>query len=248
MGWFATLLMGLILGLLGGGGGILTVPILVGFFGLSATVATGNSLFIVGLTSAAGAVQGVLKKQTAINPAIMLAIPSMIGALLSRMYLVPAIPDRIYSLTRDQVLLGSFAILMVAVGVRMLKKNKTTAESKQNPILVVSAGLLIGLLSGTLGAGGGFLILPALTLLLGVEIERAIPTSLLVISIQSLGGFLGETGKPLDWSLLLSIAGVALVGMAIGLKLRERAPRKALEVGFAVLVFTVAVWMFLKIL
>lgn len=248
MGWLATLFMGFVLGLLGGGGGILTVPILVGFFGLSATAATGSSLFVVGLTGTIGAAQGILKKKSEIGPAIMLAIPSMIGALLSRRFLVPAIPDHILGLTKDQVLLGAFAILMVIVGVRMLMKKKEGMEPKHNPALVVAYGLMIGVLSGTLGAGGGFLILPVLTLLLGVEMEKAIPTSLLVICIQSLGGFLGEIGKPINWSLLLSVAGVALVGMVLGLLLRERAPRKTLQLAFAYMVFAVAIWMFVKIL
>lgn len=248
MGWLATLFMGFVLGLLGGGGGILTVPILVGFFGLSATAATGSSLFVVGLTGTIGAAQGIIKKQSEVGPAIMLAIPSMIGALLSRRFLVPAIPDHILGLTKDQVLLGAFAILMVIVGVRMLMKKKEGVEPKHNPALVVAYGLMIGVLSGTLGAGGGFLILPVLTLLLGVEMEKAIPTSLLVICIQSLGGFLGEIGKPINWSLLVSVAGVAFVGMVLGLLLRERAPRKTLQLAFAYMVFAVAIWMFVKIL
>ncbi len=248
MGWFATLFMGFVLGLLGGGGGILTVPILVGFFGLSATAATGSSLFVVGLTGTIGAAQGILKKQSEIGPAIMLAIPSMIGAILSRRLLVPAIPSHIFGITKDQVLLGAFAILMVVVGIRMLMKKKDGAEPKHNPALVIAYGLMIGVLSGTLGAGGGFLILPVLTLLMGVDMEKAIPTSLLVICIQSLGGFLGEIGKPIQWSLLLSVAGVALVGMVIGLLLRERAPRKTLQLAFAYMVFAVAIWMFVKIL
>ena len=221
MSWLATLFMGFVLGILGGGGGILTVPILVGFFGLSATEATGSSLLVVGLTSTIGAAQGILKKQSEVRPAILLAIPSMIGALLSRKFVVPS---HIFGLTKDQVLLGAFSVLMIVVGIRMLLKKKEEVEPRYNPALVVTYGLLIGILSGTLGAGGGFLILPVLTLLLGVEMAKAVPTSLLVICIQSLGGFLGEVGKPIPWSLLLSIAGIALLGMILGLLLRERAP------------------------
>ena len=247
MGWLATLFMGFVLGLLGGGGGILTVPILVGFFGLSATEATGSSLLVVGLTSTIGAAQGILKKQSEVRPAILLAIPSMIGALLSRKFVVPAIPSHIFGLTKDQVLLGAFSVLMIVVGIRMLLKKKEEVEPRHNPALVVTYGLLIGILSGTLGAGGGFLILPVLTLLLGVEMAKAVPTSLLVICIQSLGGFLGEVGKPIPWSLLLSIAGIALLGMILGLLLRERAPRKTLQLAFSYMVFAVAIWMIAKI-
>lgn len=248
MGWLATLLMGFVLGLLGGGGGILTVPILVGFFGLPISSATGISLFIVGLISSIGAIQGVFRKQIEIVSALLLALPSMIGALVSRRFLVPAIPNQIGRFEKDHVLLGAFAILMVIVGVRMLINSKETLEAKRNPPLVVIFGLIIGLLSGTLGAGGGFLILPVLTLFLGISLEKAIPTSLMVICIQSLGGFLGEVGKPINWTLLLSVAGVALLGMAFGLLLRNRTPRQTLQVAFAYMVLAVATWMFIKIL
>ena len=248
MGWIATLVMGLVLGLLGGGGGILTVPILVGFFGLSATAATGSSLFVVGLTSLVGAVQGVLKRQCELRSGAFMAVPAMIGAFASRAFLVPSLPAKILGWPKDDVLLGAFAVLMVIVGFRMLKPAPAAQEPKDQPVLVMVYGLLIGLLSGTLGAGGGFLILPVLTLLVGVEMQKAIPTSLMVISVQSLVGFVGELRKPIDWGLLVPIVGVALVGMVAGMLVRERLPRETLRLGFAFMVFAVAIWMFSKIL
>lgn len=247
MGYFAALFMGFVLGLLGGGGGILSVPILVGFFGLTATQATGGSLLVVGLTGMVGAIQGFIKKQVELTSALMLAIPSMIGAITARKVLVPSIPATIFGVTKDQVLLGAFAILMIVVGIKMLMKKKENTEPKQNPALVILYGLGIGILSGTLGAGGGFLILPVLTLLMSVELERAIPTSLTIITIQSLGGFTGELGKPIDWNLLLTVSGVALIGLVLGLSLREKAPRKALQLAFAYLVFAVAIYMISRI-
>jgi uncharacterized membrane protein YfcA len=248
MGWLATLFMGFVLGLLGGGGGILTVPILVGLFNLPAVEATGDSLFIVGLTSAVGAAIGIKKGQSEVGPALLLAVPSMVGALASRLFLVPSIPARILGFTKDQALLGAFAILMTLVGIRMLAKQPDGPEPKHNPILVSLLGLMIGLVSGTLGAGGGFLIVPVLTLLMGVGMDKAIPTSLLVISVQSLGGFLGEVGRPIDWPLLLLMSGIALAGMMIGLRFRENVPKRTLQVAFAMLVFAVAGWMIVKIL
>jgi uncharacterized membrane protein YfcA len=128
----------------------------------------------------------------------------------------------------------------------MLTK-KEGLEPKHNPILVMTYGFLIGILSGTLGAGGGFLILPVLTIFLGVRIEKAVPTSLLVICIQSLGGFLGEIGRPTPWIVLLPICGIALFGMILGLIFRERVPRKTLQTGFAYMVFSVAAWMLAKL-
>ena len=247
MGYLAALFMGFVLGLLGGGGGILTVPILVGFFGLTATQATGSSLFVVGLTGLFGSIQGLIKKQVEISSALLLAIPSMIGAIIARKYLVPGIPSDIFGLTKDQVLLTAFAILMIVVGIKMLKKKVNGPEPKHNPALVIACGLAIGLLSGTLGAGGGFLILPVLTLLLSIDLEKAIPTSLTVICIQSLGGFfIGELGKPIQWSLLLGVAAVALIGLVIGFLLREKSPKKTLQIAFAYLVFVIAAWMIFR--
>ena len=132
MGWLATLFMGFVLGLLGGGGGILTVPILVGFFGIATTAATGDSLFVVGLTSVVGAVQGFIKKQTELASGIMIAIPSMIGAFTARKIIVPMIPKMIFGLHKDQVTLAAFAILMIVVGIRMLMKKKEAEEATYN--------------------------------------------------------------------------------------------------------------------
>lgn len=226
----------------------MTVPILIGFFGLSIVEASGSSLLVVGITSLVGAAQGLVRKKTDLAPAFMLAIPSMIGALASRTFLVPNIPASLGGITREQILLSAFSALMLVVGLKMLMKKVEPSPSQQSPILVAAYGVMIGLLSGTLGAGGGFLILPVLTLLLGVQFERAVPTSLLVISIQSLGGFLGELGNPIDWNLLLPITGVALVGMLVGLLLRERTSQRTLQVSFAFLVIAVAIWMISKIL
>jgi uncharacterized protein len=248
MGWIATLFMGVILGLLGGGGGILTVPILVGFFGIPATSATGSSLLVVGLTSLVGGIQGIVKKQCEVGSAVWIALPSMVGAIMARRFVVPSIPSSLLGVPKDHVLLSLFALLLLIVGIRMLATKKHSESETAKIPIVVSYGFLIGILSGTLGAGGGFLILPALTMLLGVELEKAIPTSLLVITLQSLAGFAGELGKPIQWNLLMSIAGVALIGMVIGLLIRDRVPRKHLQIGFAYMLFFVAIWMVSKIL
>lgn len=242
--------MGLVLGMLGGGGGILTVPILVGFFAMTPTIATGNSLLVVGLSSAVGAAQGLWQRQVDVRSSLLIAIPSMAGAYSSRAYLVTAIPEHIGPMRRDQLLLGLFAILMVVVGIRMLRP-PSSAESADPKVAhwttITLVGLLIGLVSGLLGAGGGFLILPALAVLLGMDIKRAIPTSLLVITIQSLGGFVGELHRPIEWELLGRISGVAVGGLLLGLTVRSRVPKRQLQIAFAVLVFAVAAWMATRI-
>ncbi len=247
MAWIAVFGMGLVLGALGGGGGILTVPILVGLFGMSATEATGSSLFVVGIASSIGAVQGLWKKQVEVRSALLIAIPSATGAFLARKFVVPGIPENVAGLPKDDILLAAFAALMVLVGIRMLRPPGTLARAEASIAKIAGIGFLIGLVSGVLGAGGGFLILPALTLLMGVELTRAIPTSLVVISIQSLVGFGGELSKPIQWSVLWLVAAVAVTGLILGLVVRDRAPKKALQLAFAILVFLVAGWMFLKI-
>jgi uncharacterized membrane protein YfcA len=248
MAWFAVLGMGMVLGALGGGGGILTVPILVGLFGMNATEATGSSLLVVGLASSIGAVQGLIAKKVDWQAALLIAMPSTIGALAARLFLVPNFPATMFGIAKDDLLLGTFAAVMVLVGIKMLRPAKGERLVESNRVKISIVGLLIGVISGVLGAGGGFLILPALTLLLGVDLERAIPTSLFVISLQSLGGFTGELGKPIQWGLLGGIIAVAMTGLGLGLVLREHAPKKTLQTSFAVLVFAVAAWMMVKIL
>lgn len=248
MAWIAALFMGFVLGLLGGGGGILTVPILVGFFGFSAAEATGSSLFVVGIISIIGAAQGIIKKQTELTAAFLIAFPSMIGALLARKVLVPSIPETIGPFEKDQVLLGAFAILMIISGTRMLQKQSNEAKPNASKLLVVCYGFFIGLVSGTLGAGGGFLIIPVLTLFLGIKIDRAIPTSLLVTCIQSLVGFSGELGQhPIRWETLLKLAAVAFVGMGLGMTLRQKARKDILQKAFACMIFCIAAWLIVRI-
>jgi len=248
MGWLAVFGMGLVLGALGGGGGILTVPILVGLFGMGATEATGASLLVVGLISSVGAIQGFVKKMTDAQAGLLLAIPSTLGALTARVLLVPNIPATFFGITKDKLLLGTFAAIMIIVGIKMLRPAVEAPQVEAGRLKIALFGLMIGLVSGVLGAGGGFLILPVLTLLVGVKLEKAIPTSLMVISLQSLGGFAGELGKPIQWQTLGSVVLVAMVGLVVGLMFRECVPRKALQFSFAGLVFVVAGWMIFRVL
>lgn len=247
MEWLAVLAMGLILGLMGGGGGILTVPILVTFFGMRAEAATGASLLIVGLASSVGAAQSFFRKEYDPKPVVPFAVFSVLGAFLSRKLLVPSLPLSAMGLTKDQWLLLALGVLMIVIAVRLLAPTKA-AESGTKPLWVTAvAGMVIGILSGTLGAGGGFLIVPALTLLLGMEFKVAVPTSLFIITIQSLGGFAGEIGKPVPYATLWPIVGVSLAAMLIATPLRSKIPADTLRIAFAVLVLAVAAFTFSKI-
>jgi uncharacterized membrane protein YfcA len=245
MPWIAVALMGLVLGLLGGGGGILTVPILTGLFGLPVVEATGASLFIVGSTSFFGVLPSLVRKEVEVDRVLPLAISSLAGSFLSRRLVVPAIPDDIGGASKEQVLMGAFALLMVIVGVKMLLRPQPGSLEVKGKMSwfdprIAAIGFSIGLVSGALGAGGGFLILPTLTLFMGIEMKRAVASSLLVIAVQSLAGFAAELGRPIRWEILLPILGVSLLGMVIGTALRPRINDRTLKTVFGVLVLVVA--------
>lgn len=246
MAWIAVVLMGFVLGAIGGGGGILTVPILVGFFGMKATEATGASLLVVALTSAVGAAQGIRLREVDLRAAFSLGIPSAIGSFCARQFLLPAIPLVIAGIDRNRLLLVGFACLMVVVAIRMAVPKKEVEPKVRPTLLIVLVGVSIGLVSGTFGAGGGFLVLPALTLLLGTDIKLAIPTSLTVITIQSLFGFMGELGKPVQWGVLLAVAGTAIVGLIGGMLVRGKVSGRSLQLAFSVIVLLVAAWIFVR--
>ena len=249
MATLAAVFMGLVLGALGGGGGVLTVPIFVYLFGQPPEVATGSSLFVVGAASLFGAVATVRKKEADLVAALTIAIPSSIGTFLSRSFMVPAIPQQMLGIDRGRWLMGAFAVIMVVVGARMLVPAKEHESAEAKPlVLSATIGLAIGIVSGTLGAGGGFLIVPALNLLLGVDLKRAISTSLVVITCQSLVGFSGELRHSIDWPVLLGVAAAAVIGMFIGIALRDRTPRETLQRAFALMVLAMAVWVMSQVL
>ena len=249
MAYIAAVFMGLVLGALGGGGGVLTVPIFVYLFAQPPEVATGSSLFVVGVASLFGAIPTINRKEADLAAAITIAIPSSIGTFLARSLLVPAIPEQMLGIERGRWLMGAFAVIMLVVGSRMLSPAKENPQTPtRNLVLTATIGLTIGIVSGTLGAGGGFLIVPALTLLLGVDLKRAISTSLLVIAAQSLVGFSGELRNSINWELLLSVTGAAIAGMFLGIALRDRAPKQTLQRAFAYMVLAMAIWVISQVL
>jgi len=227
VGWIAVLVMGLTLGLLGGGGSILTVPIFVYLFGIQATAATGYSLFVVGATALVGSLAYLRRGEIDLKTAAVFAPPSFLGVYLTRRTIVPALPDRIlslggFTLTRDEALLILFALLMLATAVSMIR-SRDLGEAMHSPprrewVKIMAEGLVVGVLTGLVGAGGGFLIIPALVLLAGVPMKVAVGTSLLIIAAKSLLGFIGEVQQagPMDWSFLLGTTVLAAGGILAG--------------------------------
>ncbi len=246
MEWIAVFGMGVLLGLLGGGGGILTVPILVGFFGMPATQATGASLFVVGVASIVGSVQGFWKKEVDLPSAIMIAAPSAIGAFVARKFVVPGLPNSILGLTKDEFLLVAFAALMIVVGWRMLRAGETSAVRNVPVFITALLGLVIGLVAGTLGAGGGFLIVPALVASTSMPIYRAIGTSLIAVAAFGLTTAANYAASGLlDWSLAASFIAGGMVGSVLGAAAARRlsAAKGRLNTIFAALIVVVASYM-----
>jgi uncharacterized protein len=240
IGYVASVGIGLILGLLGGGGSILSIPILVYLFRMDPVTASAYSLFIVGITSLVGAVPKYKDHLVNLRTGILFGIPSVIGIFATRKWVVPAIPDVIFTsgsfmLSKRFLLLGLFAVLMILASFTMIRERKELEnnEDRIRHFLVVIEGTLIGFLTGLVGAGGGFLIIPALVLLTGLPFKTAVGTSLFIIAINSLTGFLGDVlNYTMDWAFLLSITLLAVVGILVGNRLAGAFSSRQLRKGF----------------
>lgn len=257
LGYVASVLIGISLGLIGSGGSILTVPVLVYLFGENPVMATGYSLFIVGATSAVGSISYFKKGLVNIKTAIVFGIPSIIAVYVTRAVILPAIPDEIISvagmmLTKDLMLMLLFAVLMILASYNMIKKRKVdlselSGEQKFNYPVILLEGLMVGVLTGLVGAGGGFLIIPALVLLSKLPMKEAVGTSLSIIAAKSLIGFLGEKELgSLDWNLLMSVTAVAIIGILLGSLLSNKINGSRLKPAFGWFVLLMGVYIILK--
>jgi uncharacterized protein len=257
-GYFSSILIGVSLGLIGGGGSILTVPVLVYLFSVDAVAATAYSLFIVGFTSAVGSISYFKNGLVNVKTAVVFGIPSIISVFLTRAYLVPAIPKEVFSIsqfvvTKSLLMLLLFAILMIGASYSMIKKGKTTIENEEtspqvfNYPFIILEGAIVGVLTGLVGAGGGFLIIPALVLLSKLPMKEAIGTSLVIIAAKSLIGFFGESSETLiDWALIGTVTGLAVVGIFIGSALSKRIDGAQLKPAFGWFVLVMGVYIIVK--
>lgn len=253
LGYFGALCIGLILGLTGGGGSILTVPILVYIMLIDPIIATAYSLFIVGTTSAFGAVQNYRKGLVDIKNGFLFAIPSFIAVYLTRRILVPLIPDTIvknpFLLSKTTFLMVFFAVIMLLAAISMLKKKKEIIETAEN---IAIANLLfqtfaIGIIIGLVGAGGGFLIIPSLVLFAKLPMKKAVGTSLFIIAMNSLIGFLGDVQTiTIDWKFLSSFTGISIIGIFIGIYMNKYVNESQLKKGFAYFVLFMATFILVK--
>jgi len=253
-GYIASLFIGISLGLIGGGGSILTVPVLVYLFSVSPTLAISYSLFIVGFTSLVGAFNNYRKGFMSFRTVLLFGSSSITTVFLTRKFIIPKLPDvffRIGSFTVTHALfvMVVFSLLMIAASFSMIRTSHVRAVTNRShqPRVLVFYGLLIGLVTGFLGAGGGFLLIPALVIIMGLPMKHAIGTSLLIIALNSLVGFVGDLGlHEIRWTFLLMITAIAVSGIFIGGYFSQQVNSEKLKKGFGWFVLAMGIYIILK--
>lgn len=255
-GYFASVFIGVSLGLIGGGGSILTVPVLVYLFSLDTVLSTTYSLFVVGVTSLVGSIFYFKRGQVDLRTVLAFGLPSIISVFFTRILVVPAIPEHLFKIgsfavTKSVFFMLLFAALMIGAAYSMIKKRKVLSsdavKGKPNYLLLVLQGVFVGFVTGIVGAGGGFLIIPALVNFLKLPMKTAIGTSLVIITINSLTGFLFSLhGTAIDWRFLGIISFFAIVGIFIGMALSKKINGAQLKPAFGWFVLAMGVYIIVK--
>ena len=250
LGFVGALLMGLVLGLIGGGGSILTVPIMVYFLDVNPILATAYSLFIVGITAFVGAVRNFQNQLVDFKTGIIFAIPAFIGVYIARAYFIEMIPDEIIILSvvlqKGTAIMIFFSLIMLLASYFMIRENNNEIKSSTlnySKLILSMEGLVVGILTGIVGAGGGFLIIPALVLFAKLPMKKAVATSLMIIAIKSLFGFIGDLGNVnliFDWPLLILFTILSVIGIYFGIYLTKFIEGKSLKKGFGWFVLVMA--------
>ena len=257
IGYVASILMGLTLGLLGGGGSILTVPILVYLFDVDPVLSTAYSLFVVGITSAVGSLSHFRKGNVHVKTALIFGVPSILAVYSIRKIILPAIPDVIvtisnFAVTKSLAVLLLFAILMMVASITMIinpiQKKEEDREISFNYPIIFLEGIIVGSITGLVGAGGGFLIIPALVLLTGLPMKQAVGTSLVIITLKSLIGFTGDMGGDLsiDYRFMIIFSLFAMAGILLGSFLTRFVSDEKLKPVFGWFVMAMGVFILFK--
>ncbi len=256
--FFLAILVGVTLGLVGSGGSILTVPILVYVLGINPILATAYSLFVVGSSALVGGIKKAKENLVDFRMVTIFGIPAVISVFVTRKWILPNIPDPVFGLnnfvvSKSLLLMILFAIVMILAAFTMIKPRKENLEKTENPkkinyFLILILGSSIGLLAGLVGAGGGFLIIPALVILAKMPMKTAVGTSLFIIALQSLIGFLGDSsvGGSMDWTFLLLFTLFSVIGIFIGDYLSEKIDGSKLKTGFGWFVLAMGIYIILK--
>ena len=254
-GFAATILAGATMGLIGGGGSILTVPILVYLLEIPPVLATGYSLFVVGLSALVGSVNYFKLGLVNLKAGTIFAVPAFVGVFLARKFLVPALPVEIFNLGnlvvgRDLIVMGVFATVMILASVSMIRQGSESEQEGElqfNYPLIALEGLIVGAVTGFVGAGGGFLIIPALVVLAKLPMKQAVGTSLMIIAVKSLFGFLGDLGnQSIDWGFLALFCLLSIIGIYLGTYLSRFVSSAKLKPGFGWFVLIMGLFILAK--
>ena len=255
LGYFLAVFVGITLGLIGSGGSILSVPILVYIMKVEPVLATAYSLFVVGFSALVGGIQKAKQQLVDFKKVLLFGVPTVLAVFLTRKFIVPNIPEIIFSnqsfsLHKPVFIMIFFAIVMIVASIKMIQPTKEVeinATEKLNYFAIFSQGLFIGLIAGFVGAGGGFLLIPALLFLAKTPMKMAVGTSLFIIAIQSLIGFLADiTTQVLDWKLMLTFTFCSLIGVFIGSFLSKKVSGEKLKKGFGYFVLLMGTYIIAK--
>lgn len=258
IGYIVAIAIGVSLGMIGGGGSILTIPLLVYIFGVDPVLATLYSLFIVGSTSLVGGIPKYTQGLVNLKTALLFGIPSIISVLLTRAFIAPAIPTHIlrignFHLTKPVFLMLLFASLMIGASLSMIKGEKINLRhsrpSDYKITLIILEGVLVGLLTGLVGAGGGFLIIPALIMFGRLPMKTAVGTSLVIIAANSSIGFLGGLAhhqSEIDWKFMITITLLAISGIFIGHRISKKWDGEKLKKNFGRIILVLGIMILLN--
>lgn len=257
-GFLGALLIGVVLGLIGGGGSILTVPILVYLLSVNPVTATAYSLFVVGASSLFGAYQNFKKGLVDVKTALVFAAPAFLSVYYTRRYLMPALPSELFTMgtfvvTKDLAIMVFFACIMLVAAIAMIRdqKGNPAVEEDEKPQynypMIILEGTVVGILTGIVGAGGGFLIIPALVLFAKLPMKKAVASSLLIIAIKSLFGFIGDVQTiDIDWIFLGNFTALSILGIFLGVYLSKYIPGHKLKKSFGWFVLLMAFYILYK--
>lgn len=258
LGYSLAIIVGVSLGLIGSGGSILTVPILVYIMGVEPVTSTAYSLFIVGSTALVGGIQSALQKRVDFKTVLIFGVPSIAAVYATRLWLVPLVPQEIISisgfvLTKPIAVMLLFAVVMILASISMIRGGKKQEEEepkelKYNYPMILLEGAIVGVLTGVVGAGGGFLIIPALVLLARMPMKLAVGTSLFIIAAKSLIGFIGDLqgNEVIQWHLLSWFTLSAVGGIYLGNYLSRYVSGSKLKTSFGWFVMVMGIYIIIK--
>lgn len=256
IGYSLAVIVGITMGLLGSGGSILSVPIFAYVMGIEPVLATAYSLFAVGSSALFGGIQKANQKLVNFKKVFLFGVPTVIAVFVTRKYIVPSIPEVVFdtdlfTMHKSVLIMLVFAVVMILASIRMIKpldENTLKVGDKLNYGSIFIQGLIIGLVAGFVGAGGGFLIIPALLILAKTPMKTAVGTSLFIVAIQSLIGFLGDltSNVVIDWNMLLTFTACSIVGVIIGNIFSKKVTATKLKTGFGYFVFSMGIYIIIK--